>query len=74
MIPSAFLLPPVLGCLVAARWAAFYWEVSAELWSVVRDVTVSADIVPFPDLARRPQAAPDTQRSAEIVRFAPADR
>ena len=74
MIPSVFLIPPALGCLVAARYAAFYWEVSAELWSVCRDMTATADIVPFPLVPRSAQPAPNTRASAEIVRFAPTER
>ena len=37
MIPSVFLIPPALGCLIAARYAAFYWDVSAELWTVFKE-------------------------------------
>ena len=73
MIPQVFLIPPALGCLFAARTAAFYWEVSAELWSVFRDMTASADIVPFP-LVPRAAPARGVLRNAEIVRFAPSDR
>ena len=74
MIPSVFLIPPALGCLIAARYAAFYWDVSAELWTVFKDLTASADIVPFPLAPRAAQPGTTSQHSAEIVRFAPADR
>lgn len=74
MIPPVLLIPPALGCLVAARYAAFYWDVSAELWSVFRAMTASADIVPFPLAPRPPQPASAPRRNAEIVRFAPTDR
>jgi hypothetical protein len=74
MIPQVFLIPPALACLAAARCAAFYWEVSAELWSVFRDMSASADIVPFPPTPRGAQSARGTRREAEIVRFAPSER
>jgi hypothetical protein len=74
MIPPLFLLPPALGCLLAARCAAFYWEVSAEMWSVFRDMTESADIVPFPATSRRGSPPAGTRHNAEIVRFVPSDR
>ena len=75
MIPSVFLIPPALGCLIAARCAAFYWEVSAELWSVVRALAASGGIGPVPMAARAPRQGPTTNlRNAEIVRFAPTER
>jgi hypothetical protein len=74
MIPPVLILPPALGCLFVARCAAFYWEMSAELWSVMRDMTASADIVPFPATPRRSQPSTDPQHNAEIVRFAPSER
>jgi hypothetical protein len=74
MIPQIFLIPPALGCLFAARYAAFYWEISAELWSVLSDMSATADIVPFPLVPRTPQPAASTRTTAEIVRFAPSER
>ena len=74
MIPQVFLIPPALGLLFAARYAAFYWEVSADLWSVFKDMTASADIVPFPSTRRSERSGRGGQRDAEIVRFAPPGR
>ena len=68
MIPPVLLIPPALTMLFVARCAAAYWQASAELWETVRDMTGSADIVPFP----RPRLAPSRAaggRAAEIVRF-----
>jgi hypothetical protein len=40
----------------------------------MRDMTASADIVPFPATPRRSQPSADPQHNAEIVRFAPSER
>lgn len=74
MIPSIFLIPPAVGCLIATRYAAFYWDVSAELWTVFKDLTASADVVQFPIMPQRTAPPPGAQHSAEIVRFGPAER
>jgi hypothetical protein len=74
MILPFFLIPPALGLLFAARYAAFYWEVSADLWSVYKHMTASADIVPFPSTRRSAQSVRGGQHNAEIVRFGPSGR
>jgi hypothetical protein len=68
MIPPVFLIPPALTMLFAARCAAVYWQASAEFWETFREMTGSADIVPFPRAPRAPSRAAGG-RAAEIVRF-----
>lgn len=68
MIPPVLLIPPALSLLFAARCAAAYWQVSAELWATIQAVTASADIVPFPTGPRAPSRVA-SGRVAEIVRF-----